>query len=791
MAERPRDPKTGRFISAKQAEEVNKKLTETQRLLKDIGKDASISAEAFLDIAKSLIEATKGQEDLETAGKLAAKTVEKQTSIAKELSGFTAEHLANKKQTNKILAKELVVKKNLASIESQIAKLAERSVNAEGEELDLINKSLGLLIGSRDESNRILQNFEKIKDANNELNSKTQFFDSIAEVVDDIPVIGKLFKDFKQGADKAREAAVEGGSVFGAGMKSMFTALGKTLMAFTGGIFLKGLFQANENVTQLSRNLNMSRAAASELNKTMAKAAMGTRAFAGKDLLKATMDLSTNFGFTAKFSKDTAVTLATLTKKLGLSSEEANKLAASSAASGTNVKSLTENVIGTTKAQNILTGTSIRYQDVLKDVSASSNATLMTTSKFPGGIARAAFAARRMGLTLGEVAGISENLLDFESSIANEMEAELLLGRQLNLDKARQAAATGNMAVLAEELNRLTSEGVDFNEMNVFQQQAFAKSLGMSRDQLADSLTQQAALTKLGIDQGENVKQQLKDRIRAALAIKDEEERAKALAKIEEVSGGAEMIRQQENKSFAEAQALAMDRMADSMAGLGTSLDKIAKFFTDITQNAQSTFEFVGKLSLKLKNVFGAVKPVLNAFSSIARNTGRAVKGIAGMAGKLKGFLKIGIGGGIKTILKKIPILGALVGAGLAIQRAKNKDFLGAAMEVASGIASIFPGIGTAASVALDAGLLAMDAKGITGQGKMNADKGTTTVEGEDVVIKTLPKDTLAFAAGTQFGQETNDLLRELLAAVNAGGDVLLDGSKVGDVLMMNSRLTA
>ena len=38
-------------------------------------------------------------------------------------------------------------------------------------------------------------------------------------------------------------------------------------------------------------------------------------------------------------------------------------------------------------------------------------------------------------------------------------------------------------------------------------------------------------------------------------------------------------------------------------------------------------------------------------------------------------------------------------------------------------------------------------------------------------------------AGGTNFGKETNDLLRQLITAVNDGGDVMLDGVKVGSTL--------
>ena len=41
-------------------------------------------------------------------------------------------------------------------------------------------------------------------------------------------------------------------------------------------------------------------------------------------------------------------------------------------------------------------------------------------------------------------------------------------------------------------------------------------------------------------------------------------------------------------------------------------------------------------------------------------------------------------------------------------------------------------------------------------------------------------------AGGTKFGEETNSLLRELITAVNAGGDVYMSGTKVGKHIFGN-----
>ena len=66
---------------------------------------------------------------------------------------------------------------------------------------------------------------------------------------------------------------------------------------------------------------------------------------------------------------------------------------------------------------------------------------------------------------------------------------------------------------------------------------------------------------------------------------------------------------------------------------------------------------------------------------------------------------------GGKALLKKIPLIGAVAGIGFGIHRAMKGDFMGALGEVASGAASTIPGAGTAASLAIDAGLAARDIK--------------------------------------------------------------------------------
>ena len=74
------------------------------------------------------------------------------------------------------------------------------------------------------------------------------------------------------------------------------------------------------------------------------------------------------------------------------------------------------------------------------------------------------------------------------------------------------------------------------------------------------------------------------------------------------------------------------------------------------------------------------------------------------------GVAKAATSVGAKTALKKIPVIGALAGLGFGVSRLIGGDVTGAGMEVLSGLASVVPGIGTAASLGIDAALIAKDA---------------------------------------------------------------------------------
>lgn len=87
---------------------------------------------------------------------------------------------------------------------------------------------------------------------------------------------------------------------------------------------------------------------------------------------------------------------------------------------------------------------------------------------------------------------------------------------------------------------------------------------------------------------------------------------------------------------------------------------------------------------------------------------------------------------GAKTfaaVIKKVPILGLVVGSGLAVSRALAGDYTGAALEFLSGLASIIPGPGTAASLAIDGALIYRDLNTTEAEAEQRVDDLKSEIE--------------------------------------------------------------
>ncbi len=278
-------------------------------------------------------------------------------------------------------------------------------------------------------------------------------------------------------------------------LKEKFFSIKSFVDSFTIGEQL--FFEFEASISKIATGLGVATQESKELFNQANKIA-GSIGMLPEDLLTSSVTLQATYGATIKFADDTVKTFGQLTNLYGMTNEEAAKLLQISDLQGK--KSSDQVLAYKTEVQALKQkfNVAVNERDVLAEIANSSAATQLTLRGQGKSLADAAFQAKRLGLEMDKVNSMGESLLDFENSITKEMTAELMLGRDLNLERAREAALRGDAATVARELATQMGSASEFQELNILQQKALAEAVGMTRDELADSLKTQELLADTG-----------------------------------------------------------------------------------------------------------------------------------------------------------------------------------------------------------------------------------------------------------------------------------------------------
>jgi hypothetical protein len=762
----------------------------------------------------------KINENLETVSKLTGESADafkENFNAAKALSDVISKvdskTLASKKQQVAFQDKVRKAQEEATKLEAKATRLRQESVNFTKEEA---KAAYQVARGFEDGAEKLRDQArlaEKITDQFEKLNTQTRFFDGMADLTKDIPVISNVLKDFQKASDAARAAASEGGNAFKAGTKELANLGAKGLGALGIGFAVKGVNDLSERTTSLARNLNLSKQEARDLDQEFINLSfsLGKGSFTAKELEQYTMGFAQNMGVVGKLAPELTEEIALQQKFLGLSADESAKFAKFTLATGQDAKKLGNDIRGRVVLSNALNKTAIDYKAITKDVANASASVKISTAGTGKNLTQAVIEAKKLGLSLGQVDKIADSLLNFESSIAAEMEAELLTGQELNLEDARRLALNNDLAGLSKELTKQNITQEKFGKMNRIQQEAIAKSLGMSREDMSEMLLEQKALSAFGASNAKDLDTAVKKEYEQVKLLEKQGKFAEAEVvrqKIINKLGSDEKITQLDNKSIAEMQALAAQKTVEAFNKLAPLLDIVNKVFGFINDHATAFAAILGTLGvvsivrqfrglLKIfQGLSGASKSIAKflgigakssekVLTATMKTTGKTVSGAAaqsavkaGSAIATKTAPKM-IG---KSLLKKIPIIGALAGIGFGISRLMDGDLLGAAGEVASGLAGTIPGAGTAASVGIDAALIARD---VSKSSEVTPPKKMATGG-----IVTSPTRAIVGEAGTEAVIPLDKFyakLDELIATVKQGGNVYLDGTKVGTAMSVST----
>ena len=118
------------------------------------------------------------------------------------------------------------------------------------------------------------------------------------------------------------------------------------------------------------------------------------------------------------------------------------------------------------------------------------------------GFAKAAVEAAKVGASLTGILSAADGLLKLESSISAQFEAQVLTGKQINLERARQLALDGDIAGLTTEIQSVVGQVGDIQSLNVIQRQSVADAIGISvQDLLRISRGEQVAGQETVLDE--------------------------------------------------------------------------------------------------------------------------------------------------------------------------------------------------------------------------------------------------------------------------------------------------
>lgn len=328
--------------------------------------------------------------------------------------------------------------------------------------------------------------------------------------------------------------------------KNISTNIAKSIstgdvLAFTFKKIGEAALRADTNIANLRRNFGVSFNEGRKLNDEFVKIAVSTSDITAnvENLTEANQNINQQLGIQTQYNEELLIAANALVQRNKLSAEAAAGFSQQVLATGIGAEVLLDTSAQTVAEIQNQTGVQLSFNSVLEGANKISGQLRANLLRTPDGLVKAVATAKTLGVELSDITGIAGQLLDFESSITKELEAELLLGRDLNLEQARLLALNGKtdeaVASLVSQIGTLN----EFQQLNVIQQQALASAVGMTSDQLATTLEKQSAINsqkKEGLDiEAESMKA-------GASALSTQEKLASAVEKLNSVLQGTLVI---------------------------------------------------------------------------------------------------------------------------------------------------------------------------------------------------------------------------------------------------------
>ncbi len=689
----------------------NRLLTEQNQIAKDrLSTDRSITDEQqdISNVLKDQLTQLKFQKAEKSAILRATNSISK---ISENLSALGKEDLTNARSLKKLDDNKLSVTKNINSLRQVQSKLIKDSAGLDATRAEL---NLNLASSIEDQINSAIALKVELGLVNNTVqniaNAKgVSLFGGIEKVLDKIPVLSGLAPMFgaaakeaegiaadmekrKFGADKYAKLREEGmgmedalkesgasiediqknmeggfskGAIdsasMAAGAKGMLNSFMKSLGPVAMIVKLvSAMIEGDKAASDMAKGLNMSYDSALAMRGQLREAAVdsGNVFVSTKGMSESMMEMNKALGTSVTPSKEMLTQFTEMREMAGFTNEELLGIKAISDSTGKSLNEISGEYMAQAQISSTALGVKLNEKDLLKDIGKISAATTLSLGKNPALIADAVATTKALGMEMSKVDAIAGSLLDFESSIENELSAELLLNKDLNLEKARQYALNNDLAGVAREISEQAGSAAEFTAMNRIQQEALAKAVGMGREDLAKTLFVQEQLAGATGDQAAETEALLNKRIEAVGLEQAQKELAEE---------GIEGLRQQVGQ-------------ADKMAA---STERINEIFGMIGESMMPVFEMLGGI---LEVAGFIIKP----FMLLMELTGKIGEGISNLTGPL---------GTVGKIMKGLVGIAVVLAAYMAFQSAAAIPVVGWVLGPIAAAAVLAAGFGALSKV--------------------------------------------------------------------------------------------
>jgi hypothetical protein len=631
----------------------NQEIDKLEIALTGITKQANDLEKGFGGIARSIGASLAEMTKQSSATNRTVKAMRGLSSIAESLKDeqsdlykLSLSELENKKKKIGILSQEARSQADIVKQKYEGITLDKNGNQLQGAALDAKLKSLGISKSELQTINEIIAAHKAEFDVLDELNAKieeriqkekkinkTLGLTKVAlEGLGKIPIVGPLL-DVNKALDAAREKAEAGGNAW-ASLGAAMGSIGKSLVSsltdplVVVGLLVKGFqmfmdigFAVSKQSVQLQKSMASSEEQATATRNRFVEIQNSNESIfeTTENLIAAQMELAGAMGVTRGFTDQQVRDQVMLTKEMGFSAEAADGIQKLAMANGMTAEGVTSSVIKQTSALAKQTGIQLDNKAVIEEVAKVSGQLRLQYANNPKLIAKAVVETKKLGISLETAANAAKGLLDFESSIENELSAELLTGKALNLERARGLALNGDSVGAAKEMLAQVGSAADFANMNAIQQEAIAKAIGMSTDDLANSLVTQENMSKLGDETRERVEEEIK--------------KAKAL-------GDMEAVRRLEASIGNEKDAEAALRKNDAQTLFTQSIEKLKAMLTSIVEGPAK--QFVDYLTgstdgvSNMQIVFTQIKDTIFSIVKFVKDWSSTIVTIAKIIGVIK-----------------------------------------------------------------------------------------------------------------------------------------------------------